>query len=114
MEVINDHVFVDFIIPLFEKKTFNQYLIILLVRSLASVILNKIWAKLVVLKEQKEKQEENTKLQNEGYQERKLSEMAMSATVKIQLQVDRSLELKLEILLAKKTRPTALKTKLSI
>ena len=39
--------------------------------------------------------------------------MAMSATEQIQLQVDRSLELKLEVLLAKKIRPTALKTKLS-
>ena len=73
-----------------------------MVRSLASVILKKVWAKLVVLKERKEKQEENTKLQKEEYQERKLSEMAMSAAEQIQLQVDRSLEPKLEVLLAKR------------
>ena len=114
MELINYHLFVDFIIPLFEKKTFDQYLIILMVRSLASVILKKVSAKLVVLKERKEKQEENTKLQKEEYQERKLSEMAMSASEQIQLQVDRSLEPKLEVLLAKKIRPTALKTKPAI
>ena len=107
MELINYHLFVNFIIPLFEKKTFDQYLIILMVRSLASVILKKVWAKLVVLKERKEKQEENTKLQKEEYQERKLSEMAMSAAEQIQLQVDRSLEPKLEVLLAKKIHPTA-------
>ena len=37
--------------------------------------------------------------------------MAMSAAEQIQLQVDWSLEPKLEVLLAKKIRPTALKTK---
>jgi len=37
--------------------------------------------------------------------------MAMSAAEQIQLQVDRSLEPKLEVLLAKKIRPTALKSK---
>jgi len=82
-----------------------------MVRSLANVIFKKTWAKLVVLKEQKSKQEENTRLQKEEYHERKLGEMAMSATEQIQLQVDKSLEPKLEVLLAKKVRTSALKTK---
>ena len=111
MELINYHLFVDFIVPLFEKKTFNQYLIILMVRSLASVIFKKIWAKLIVLKQRQSKQEENTRLQKEEYQDRKLNEMAMSATEQIQLQVNKSLEPKLEVLLAQKVRTSALKTK---
>ena len=111
MELINYHLFVDFIVPLFEKKTFDQYLIILLICSLANVILKKVWGKLITMKERKEKQERNTQLQKEEYQDRKLSEMAMSAAEQIQLQVDRSLEPKLEVLLAKKIRPTALKSK---
>jgi len=63
MELINYHLFVNFIVPLFEKKPFDQYLIILMVRSLANVVLKKVWAKLIMLKERKEKQERNTKLQ---------------------------------------------------
>ena len=51
MELINYHLFVDFIVPLFERKTFDQYLIILMVRSLANVIFKKIWAKLIILKQ---------------------------------------------------------------
>ena len=102
MELINYQLFVDFIVPLFAKKQFDQYLIILIIRSLASVIFNKIWAKLMVLKERQTKQEENTRLQKEEYQERKLSEMVLSATEQIQLQVDKSLEPKLEVLLAQK------------
>ena len=66
-------------------------------------------AKLVVLKEQN--QSKNTRLQKEEYHERKFSEMAMPATEQIQLQVDKSLEPKLEVLLAQKVRTTALKTK---
>ena len=42
MELINYHLFVDFIVPLFEKKTFDQYLIILMIRSLANVVLKKV------------------------------------------------------------------------
>ena len=111
MELINYQLFVDFIVPLFAKKQFDQYLIILMIRSLASVIFKKVWAKLMVLKERQFKQEENTKLQKEMNQERKLSEMALSATEQIQLQVDKSLEPKLEVLLARKVRTSALKIK---
>ena len=42
MELINYNLFVDFIIPLFEGKTFDKYLIILMVRSLANGIFKKI------------------------------------------------------------------------
>ena len=49
MELINYNLFVDFIIPLFEGKTFDQYLIILMVRSLANIIFKKIWARLGLL-----------------------------------------------------------------
>ena len=40
-----------------------------------------------------------------------MNEMAMSATEQIQRQIDKSLEPKLEVLLAKKVRTYALKTK---
>ena len=95
MELINYRLFVDFIVPLFYKKQFDQYLIILMIRSLANVIFKKIWAKLIVLKQRQTKQEENTRLQKEEYQERKLNDMTLSATEQIQLQVDKSLEPKL-------------------
>ena len=111
MELINYRLFVDFIVPLFYKKQFDQYLIILMIRSLANVIFKKIWAKLIVLKQRQTKQEENTRLQKEEYQERKLNDMTLSATEQIQLQVDKSLEPKLEVLLAQKVRTSALKTK---
>ena len=41
MELINNKLFVEFIIPLFEGNFFDQYLIILMVHSLAIVILKK-------------------------------------------------------------------------
>ena len=41
MELINYKLFIDFIVPLFEGKTFDQYLIKLMVRSLP-VILKKV------------------------------------------------------------------------
>ena len=63
MELINYKLFVDFIVPLFEGKTFDQYLIILMVRSLANVIFKKIWARLVLLRQRHLKTEENTKMQ---------------------------------------------------
>ena len=51
MELINYNLLVDFITPLFEGKTFDQYLIILMVRSLANVMFKKIWARLVLLRQ---------------------------------------------------------------
>ena len=41
MELINFTLYKEFIVPLFEGKTFDQYLIILMVRSLANVISRK-------------------------------------------------------------------------
>ena len=62
MELINYNLFVDFIVPLFDGKTFNQYLIILIVGSLANVIFKKIWARLVLLRQRLLKMEENTQM----------------------------------------------------
>jgi len=51
MELINYTLYKEFIVPLFEGKTFDQYLIILMVRSLANVILKKVWLILIVLRQ---------------------------------------------------------------
>ena len=51
MELINFTLYKEFIAPLFEGKTFDQYLIILMVRSLANIIFKKIWLRLVVLRQ---------------------------------------------------------------
>ena len=111
MELINYTLFVDFIIPLFDKKTFDQYLIILMTRSLANVIFKRIWARLVLLRQRAMKMEENSRKQKEENQDRKMADMGLSATEQIQKQVDKSLEPKLEELLAKKVKTTALKIK---
>ena len=55
--------------------------------------------------------EENSRKQKEDNQDRKMAEMGLSATEQIQKQVDKSLEPKLEKLLARKVKTTALKTK---
>ena len=78
MELINYNLFIDFIVPLFDGKTFDQYLIILMMHSLANVIFKKIWASLILLKQRMMKQEENSRTQKEEHQERKLNEMAVS------------------------------------
>ena len=49
--------------------------------------------------------------QKEASQERKLSELAMSAAEQINLRVEKILEPKLELLLSEKVKGTALKTK---
>ena len=41
-EIVNCRLSDEFIVPLFEGKTFEQYLSILMVRSLANVILKKV------------------------------------------------------------------------
>ena len=82
-----------------------------MVRSLANVIFKKIWARLVLLKQRMQKQEENSRMQKEEHQARKMTDLAVSATEQIQRQVDKSLEPKLEVLLAKKVKTYALKTK---
>ena len=86
MELINYNLFVDFIIPLFDKKTFDQYLIILLTRSLGNVIFKRIWAKLVLLRKRALKMEENSRKQKEDNQDRKMAEMGLSATEQIKIQ----------------------------
>jgi hypothetical protein len=55
--------------------------------------------------------EANSRKQKEDNKDRKMAEMGLSATEKIQKQVDKSLEPKLEKLLARKVKTNALKTK---
>ena len=81
--------FVDFIVPLFEGKTFEQYLIILMVRSLANVVLKKVWARLVLLRQKLMKAAENTRMQKKSHQERTMADLAISATEQIQKHVDK-------------------------
>ena len=109
MELINYKLYVDFIIPLFEGKTFAQYLIILMVRSLANVIFKKIWARLVLLRQRHLKTEENTKMQKELSQVKKMSDLADSATEQIHQKVGKILEPTLDKLLSRKIKVTALK-----
>ena len=111
LELINYTLYHEFIIPLFEGKTFDQYLIILMVRSLANVIFKKIWLRLVVLRQRLQKTEQNAMKQKEASQERRLSVLAMSAAEQINLRVEKILEPKLESLLSEKVKKTALKTK---
>ena len=80
-------------------------------RSLANVIFKRIWARLVLLRQRAMKMEENSRKQKEENQDRKMADMGLSATEQIQKQVDKSLEPKLEELLAKKVKTTALKIK---
>ena len=101
--------FDEIIRPLFEGKTYDQYLIILLVRSLANVILKKVWAKLLLLRDKSIKDEENTKKQKESRQESLLADLAISAREQIQRQVERDLEPRLEMLLAQKVKPQAMR-----
>ena len=79
MELINFTLYKEFIAPLFEGKTFDQYLIILMIRSLANVIFKKIWLRLVVLRQRMLKTVEHAMRQKEISQDRKLSELAVSA-----------------------------------
>ena len=102
MELINFTLYKEFIVSLFDGKTFDQYLIILMVRSLANVIFKKIWARLVVLRQRLLKTEQNAMMQKENSQERKLSELAMSAAEQINQRVEKILKPKLELLLSQK------------
>ena len=70
MELINYRLYVEFVLPLFKGKTYDQNLTVLMVRLLANVI--HLTQKLI-------KNEENAKKQQELKQEKKLSELAMSA-----------------------------------
>ena len=97
--------FDEIIRPLFEGKTYDQYLIILLVRSLANVILKKVWAKLLLLRDRSIKDEENAKKQKESRQESLLANLALSAREQIQKQVEEDLEPTLDMFLAQKVKP---------
>ena len=108
-EIINFRLFDEFIRPLFEGKTYDQYLIILLVRSLANVILKKVWAKLLLLRQRSIQDEENSKKQKESRQESLLANLALSAREQIQKQVEEDLEPKLDMLLAQKVKPQAMR-----
>ena len=79
-----------------------------MVQSLANVLFKKIWARLVLLRQKLLKTEENTQMQKESSQDRKLSELAVSATEQRHKQ---SLEPQLDVLLSKKVKVIALKTK---
>ena len=83
MELVNYKLFVDFTVPLFEGKTFDQYSIILMLCSLANVILKRVWARLVLLRQKLMKAEENTRKQKERNQERTIADLAVSATKQI-------------------------------
>ena len=104
-EIINFRLYDEFIVPLFEGKTFDQYLIILMVRSLANVILKRVWARLLLLRERSIQEEQNTKKQKEQRQEKLMADLALSAREQIQHQVEKDLEPRLDILLAQKVKP---------
>ena len=89
-EIINFRLYEEFIIPWFDGKTYDQYLIIIMVRSLFNVIFKRIWAKLILLRQRVLKMEENSRKQKEDNQDRKMAEMGLSATEQIQKQVDKS------------------------
>ena len=69
----------------------------------------KIWARLILLQQRMMKQKENARAQKEAHQERKMNKMVMSATEQIQQQGDKSLEPKLEVVLAKRLKHMLLK-----
>ena len=75
----------EFIVPLFEGNTFDQDLIILMVRSLANVMLKKVWARLLLLRHRALQEEENTKKQKESWQESLMADLALSAQEKFQI-----------------------------
>ena len=106
-EIINFRLFDEFIKPLFEGKTFDQYLIILMVRSLAILILKKVWAKLLLLRQRSIQDEENSKKQKESRQENLLANLALSAREQIQNQVEKDLP-KLDMFLAQRVKPHAM------
>ena len=93
IELINFTLYNAFIVPLLDGKRFDQYLIILMVRSLANVLFKKMWARSVVLRQRLLKIEKNAMMQKENTQERKVSELVMSAAEQINKKVEKSLNL---------------------
>ena len=85
-----------------------------MVRSLANVILKRVWAKLLLLRQRAIQEEENSKKQKESRQENLLANLALSAREQIQNQVEKDLEPRLDMLLAQKVKPQAMWKKKSV
>ena len=82
-----------------------------MVRSLANVLLKKVWAKLLLFRQRLLQEEENSKKQKQSRQENLLAILALSAKEQIQNQVEKKLEPKLDMLLAQKVKPQAMRKK---
>ena len=108
-EIINFRLFNEFIVPRFDGKIYDQYLVILMVRSLANVILRRIWVKLLLLRDKTLREEANTIRQKEERQEKQMARLAMSAREQIQQQVEKEMEPKFDLLLAQKVKPHAIR-----
>ena len=85
-----------------------------MVRSLANVKLKKVWARLLLLRQRVLQEEENTKKQKENRQESLMADLALSAKEQIANQVEKDLEPKLDLLLAQKVKPQAMRRKDSV
>ena len=81
-----------------------------MVRSLANVVLKKVWARLL-LRQRALQEEENTRKQKESGQESLMADLALSAKQQISNQVEKDLEPKLDLLLAQKVKPQAMRKK---
>jgi hypothetical protein len=88
---------------------YDQYLVILMVRSLANVILRRIWVQLLLLREKTLREEANARRQKEKRQEKQMANLAMSAREQIQQQVEKEMEPKLDLLLAQEVKPHAIR-----
>jgi methyltransferase-like protein len=62
-EMIHFRLFNEFIVPLFDGKMYDQYLVILMVRSLANVILRRVWVQLLLLRQKTIQEEINARQQ---------------------------------------------------
>ena len=82
-----------------------------MVRSLANVILRRIWVQLLLFRQKTIQEETNARRQKEERQAKQMAKLAMSAKEQIQLQVEQEIEPKLELLLAQKIKPHAIRKK---
>ena len=61
-----------------QGKKFDKYLIIIIVHALANVILKKVWAKLVILRQKLHKEERKQVLKNkEKHRDKRMVDMAL-------------------------------------
>ena len=86
-KIINVRLYEEFIVPWFDGKTYDQYLIILMVRSLA----NNKKQRLLFLRERALLEEANNKKQKEDRQEKQMANLALSAREQIQQQMGKDL-----------------------